>query len=153
MKHVFVSFLGIHPGAFLNNAAQPSAGQLLGGVPAREQDVQQHPQGVDVRPLVGLGDAVLLRSGIAGGAQDLGVPADLILEDPGGVEVDEDRLVSPEDDVFCLDVPVDDAMEWSTHRALQSCKAISRALPGVNRPPARSSERESPRMYSSSTAV
>ena len=65
------------------------------------------PTAKDVRALVGLGQAVLLRGGKAGGAQDLGVCRLLRLVEPGGVEVDEDGLASPEDDVVRLYVPVD----------------------------------------------
>ena len=74
---------------------------------AGAEDVHQHPKRIDVRPPVTLADAVLLRGGKAGGAQDLGVGFVFQLDDPGGVKVDEHRLVSPEDHILRLHIPVD----------------------------------------------
>ena len=71
-----------------------------------EHDVQQHPKRIDIRPLVGLGNAVLLRGGIACGAQNLGVVICLAFENTGSVKVDEHRFPATYNHVFRLDVPV-----------------------------------------------
>lgn len=45
-------------------------------------------------------------SGEAGGTQNLCVGGVFQLVEPGGVEVDEDGIVTPENDIFRLDIPV-----------------------------------------------
>lgn len=109
MDHALIALLRVHLGAPLDHPAQAALRQLPGGVLPGKHDVHQHAQGVDVRPGVGLGEAVLLRRGKAGGAQDHGVAFAARLVQPGGVKVDQHSLPFPEDDVFRLDVPVDRA--------------------------------------------
>lgn len=45
-------------------------------------------------------------AGEAGGTQNLCVSGVFRLVEPGGVEVDEDGIVTPENDIFRLDIPV-----------------------------------------------
>ena len=74
-QHVAVAVLGIDVGAAVHNAAHFAPRQLLGGMLAGEHHVDEHPQGLDVGADVRLGQAVLLRGGKAGGAQNLGIVA------------------------------------------------------------------------------
>ena len=80
--------------------------QLCGGVLAGEHHIQQHAQGIDVGAAVGLGQAELLRGGIAGGAQHHRVGSAVGLDDAAGVKIDEHRLIAPQDHVAVLHVPV-----------------------------------------------
>ena len=96
-------------GAPVHNPAHLTPGQMLGGVLAGEHHVDENAQGVDVGADVRLGQAVLLRGGVAGGAQNLGVVTVLRLMQPGGVKVDEHRLRAPEHNVLRLHIPVDGA--------------------------------------------
>ena len=93
-------------GAAVHNPAHPSLGQIAGRMLAGEHDVDEDAQGIDVRTDIRLGQAVLLRSGEAGGTQNLCVGGVFQLVKPGGVEVDEDGIVTPENDIFRLDIPV-----------------------------------------------
>ena len=63
-------------------------------MPSCEHDIQENPHGVNVRPLVGLGNPVLLRRGVARGSQNLRVAAVFPFEDPGSVKVNEYRLTA-----------------------------------------------------------
>ena len=78
----------------------------LRGVAAGAENIQQHAHGIDIRPAVRLGDAVLLRGGVARSAQHQRIGGVLFLDKSGGVKVDEHRLVFPEDHVFGLHIPV-----------------------------------------------
>ena len=71
--------------------------------------MEQHAQGVDVGPGVGLPEAELLRRGRGRRPQHLGIPAGPGLKPAGDAEVDQVQLpLGGADDVFQLDVPVDD---------------------------------------------
>ena len=73
---------------------------------SREHDIQQHPKRIDVRPLVRLGNPVLLRRGIARGSQNLRVLVCVAFENAGSVKVDEYRLAASDHHIFRLDVPM-----------------------------------------------
>lgn len=90
----------------VHNPAHPSLGQIAGRMLAGEHDVDEDAQGIDVRTDIRLGQAVLLRSGEAGGTQNLCVGGVFQLVEPGGVEVNEDGIVTSENDIFRLDIPV-----------------------------------------------
>ena len=100
---------GVDPGAALHDAAHPPERQSAEGVLAGEHHVDEHAQRIDVRPGIGLGDAVLLRRGKAHRVQDLGVIFQRRLVEPGGVKVDENGVPAPQNDVLRLDVPMDGA--------------------------------------------
>ena len=87
-------------------------GEVAGPVgPALQQLAQGDAQRVDVRALVGLGEAVLLRGGVPPGAQQLRVLLQVVPGHAGGVEVDEaDVPVPGQKNVGGLDVPVNDAL-------------------------------------------
>ena len=94
-------------GTPLHHPAQLTLRLLPGGVLPGEHHVDEDTQGVNIGPQVGLGKTVLLRRGKARGPQDLGVGIMGLLVEPGGVKVDEDGVLPPEDHIFRLDVPVD----------------------------------------------
>ena len=69
-------------GAAVHNPAHPSLGQIAGRMLAGEHDVDEDAQGIDVRTDIRLGQAVLLRSGEAGGTQNLCVGGVFRLVEP-----------------------------------------------------------------------
>lgn len=104
-----IALLRTYLGASLDHPAQAALRQIPGGMLPGKHEVYQNTQGVNVRPGVGLGEAVLLRRGEASGAQNHGVAFMGRLVQPGGVKVDQHRIPPPENDVFRLYVPVDRA--------------------------------------------
>lgn len=119
---------------------------------AGDHFVEHHTGGVEVSPGVGLGKAELLRGGVAGGAHDPGIGIVVGIGHPGDVEVDEHKLAAPENDVFRLDIPVDDA------RLVQRREGVAELAEDVRRrlrrqPFSRRKARVSPGMYSSTTAT
>lgn len=73
--------------------------------------VQGCPQGIDIRPLVGLGEAVLFRRGKASGSQKGCVLLQMLLWHAGGIKVNEtDMAVLCEKDIGRLDIAVYDAL-------------------------------------------
>ena len=98
---------GIDSGTPLHHPAQPALGQLLRGVLSGEHDIDQNAHGVDISTHIRLGQAILLRRGEPGSTQNLGVPLRLRLMDPCGVKVNENRVMSAQNDVLRFNIPVD----------------------------------------------
>ena len=73
---------------------------------ARKHDIEQHAERKNIRPLVGLEDAVLLGRGKARRAEHLRVALGCDLVDARGIKVDEHGVAAAQDDVFRFDVAV-----------------------------------------------
>ena len=99
-----IALLGVYCCAFAYDGGEKAS------VVCRQQSFQGHAQGVEVAPGIGLAVAVLLRRGIAAGAEMGGVLICFIIGEAGGIEVYEADLPGfLFQQVGRLDVPVDDA--------------------------------------------
>ena len=72
----------------------------------REHHVHQHPKGIDIGAVVGLPHAILFWGGESGGPEHHGVDTLIALKHPGCVEVDQNSLLSAQNDVFRFNIPV-----------------------------------------------
>ena len=73
---------------------------------AGKKDVEKNAKGIDIRSAVCLRKAVLFRGGVTDGAQNLRIFRIVWLEQPRGVKIDQDCLISKKNNVFRLNVSV-----------------------------------------------
>ena len=81
-----IALLGVYCRTLADDGGEEAA------VVCGQQSFDGHAQGVEVASGIGLAVAVLLRRGVAAGAQEGGVFIGFVFDEPGGIEVYEAYL-------------------------------------------------------------
>ena len=104
-----IALVHVHLNTPPDDRTEQALHQLPGGMLPGEHFVEHHTGSVKVGTGICLGKAILLRGGVAGGAHNsrIGIPGRIGY--PGDIEVNEHQLAAPENQIFRLDIPVDDS--------------------------------------------
>ena len=106
MKYIFVSFLRVYHRTTLHNPAHPALRKLPGRMLTRQHDIEQHTDRINIGTSVRLRHPILFRRCKSGRSKDLRILLHFIFLDSCSIEIDQDRLVSPQDHVVRLNIPM-----------------------------------------------